>query len=689
MHQSLRARRELCSERGCFHPRRPENGLGLQRIGRAAAVDRNPALLDVGHLHARQDGDSEIGKGLRRSGREPRGIGQEQPVGGLEEENARASGIDGAEIESESLSRELADGPRELDPGRTSSHDDEREKRLPFRQIFLALRPLERVENPGAYSRRILDRLEPRGPSSPVLASEVMVRGARREDEVIVRQTLAVHRKLSPIEVQIAHLRLQDADVLLSREDRPKRRGDVRGREPARRDLIEERLEQVEVAPIDQGDLNRRPEKPLRGVQTSESAADDDDLGRRQASAFAVELLEKDGLVLEHDGDRLANGVEVLPVLAEDPSVDLLFHRLSPAVFDRSRLDRRIHAIDDLALDESDRLFGLGTAENLEKLRVDYGGHDGYASTGEYASETGSPPASLVSAARRHRSEITSEPVEGCFDPLRPRRHVPASEEHVALVRLRSSEEAKQRLLQNLQREPEVLPAVQHQGRCRHSRREVQRVHLGGVREIVEAARQEDARPEPFLQRGEDGTDSSAQAEAVVSEFFGIRIIARLQEIDGTSEILVPLDHEIPLRARPARGSRRETPLEGSLVNRKQNGSSASNNEAKVRWVHVLGLGKQKSPRAREKDYRLIRRRSVRRQVEIGDDALSSVSGVEGDSLFPPVGRAALERLGCGGELGAGVSIDALNDPERSVINRLFPRVVTQDRFDGSGELFG
>src|SRR3990172_8900813 len=167
MHQSLRARRELCSERGCFHPRRPENGLGLQRIGRAAAVDRNPALLDVGHLHARPDGDSEIGKGLRRSGREPRGIGQEQPVGGLEEENARASGIDGAEIESESLSRELADGPRELDPGRTSSHDDEREKRLPFRQIFLALRPLERVENPGAYSRRILDRLEPRGPPTP------------------------------------------------------------------------------------------------------------------------------------------------------------------------------------------------------------------------------------------------------------------------------------------------------------------------------------------------------------------------------------------------------------------------------------------------------------------------------------------------------------------------------------------
>jgi len=88
---------------------------------------------------------------------------------------------------------------------------------------------------------------------------------------------------------------------------------------------------------------------------------------------LGVEILERDRLVLEHDRDGIAYGVDVLPVLPEKAGFDLLVDLLSPAVRNAAGLDLGVDAVDDLALDEHDRLLGLGTAENLEKLRVDHG----------------------------------------------------------------------------------------------------------------------------------------------------------------------------------------------------------------------------------------------------------------------------------------------------------------------------
>ena len=45
------------------------------------------------------------------------------------------------------------------------------------------------------------------------------------------------------------------------------------------RDLIEERLEQVVIAAIEQRDAHRRVGQRARAVEPAESAADDDDVG--------------------------------------------------------------------------------------------------------------------------------------------------------------------------------------------------------------------------------------------------------------------------------------------------------------------------------------------------------------------------------------------------------------------------
>jgi hypothetical protein len=61
-------------------------------------------------------------------------------------------------------------------------------------------------------------------------------------------------------------------------EDPADRRRDVTRRQRGRGDLIQERLKDVVVVPVDQGDLDRgAPERPSR-IQPAESPADDDDV---------------------------------------------------------------------------------------------------------------------------------------------------------------------------------------------------------------------------------------------------------------------------------------------------------------------------------------------------------------------------------------------------------------------------
>src|SRR5207247_3994813 len=78
-------------------------------------------------------------------------------------------------------------------------------------------------------------------------------------------------------QIEAGDLAEQHADVLVALEDPAQRRGDLARRERAGRDLVHERLEQVEVATIDQRDLDRLAAQPPHGLQAAEPAADDDD----------------------------------------------------------------------------------------------------------------------------------------------------------------------------------------------------------------------------------------------------------------------------------------------------------------------------------------------------------------------------------------------------------------------------
>ena len=113
--------------------------------------------------------------------------------------------------------------------------------------------------------------------------AEVGVARAGGDDQGVVREAKAVPELDDPcVRVDPGGLAQQHGRVALPAEDGAQRLRDVTRRQRAGRHLVEQRLEQVVVAPV-----NQRHRDPVAGlaqlagsVQPGEAAADDDDAVR-------------------------------------------------------------------------------------------------------------------------------------------------------------------------------------------------------------------------------------------------------------------------------------------------------------------------------------------------------------------------------------------------------------------------
>jgi hypothetical protein len=84
--------------------------------------------------------------------------------------------------------------------------------------------------------------------------------------------------QLARVEVEVGDLSQQHADVAVALEDRAERIGDLAGRERPGRDLVGERLEEMEVAAVDERDLDRRTPQLRDRLEPTETSPDDDDV---------------------------------------------------------------------------------------------------------------------------------------------------------------------------------------------------------------------------------------------------------------------------------------------------------------------------------------------------------------------------------------------------------------------------
>jgi hypothetical protein len=76
--------------------------------------------------------------------------------------------------------------------------------------------------------------------------------------------------------VDPGHLGEQHLDRRPPAKEAPQRGRNLAGREDTGRDLVEERLEEMVVRAVDEGDVDRLPTERPRRSQPTEAAADDD-----------------------------------------------------------------------------------------------------------------------------------------------------------------------------------------------------------------------------------------------------------------------------------------------------------------------------------------------------------------------------------------------------------------------------
>jgi len=174
--------------------------------------------------------------------------------------------------------------PGQLDAGGSASDDDEREPRGPAVGVRLDLARLERCQDPATDLEGALERLDVGRERPPLVVAEIGVARPGGDDQAVVRDRAPLVAAREPVEkdapaceIEAGDLAEQDADVPVTLKNAAQRRRDLAGRERAGRHLVDERLKKVEVAPVDQGDVDGRVAQLSDGLQPAESAADDDD----------------------------------------------------------------------------------------------------------------------------------------------------------------------------------------------------------------------------------------------------------------------------------------------------------------------------------------------------------------------------------------------------------------------------
>ncbi len=285
VHLCAQRRADRLDEARCPHAGRPQRGPGRDPLLGPTGVDEDAAVIHVGDPGLRPDLDPKPFELARGRAGTARRVGRQDPVHRLDEEDPRVARIDRPEVAPERVVGDLAERPGQLHAGRSPADDHERHPLGPPFGVVLALGCLERDEDPAPDLGRVVDRLEARREGDPVVVIEVREPHARRDDQRVVRDRAAIREKdLATLRVDPGRFAEQHRGVPVAAQDRAQRLGDVAGGQGAGGDLVEHRLEQVVVAPIDQRQAHAwLATEPASGVQPAEPATDHHDPERDHA----------------------------------------------------------------------------------------------------------------------------------------------------------------------------------------------------------------------------------------------------------------------------------------------------------------------------------------------------------------------------------------------------------------------
>ena len=173
---------EVPRQRRCGHASGPEHRARLDPPVRR--VDTTG--VDADHAAVGAHVDTELGQMALRFAPELVGIRGEHVVGAFDQHHLRRRRVDRPELAGHGVCRDLAQGTGQLDPGRSTADDDEREQRAADVLGTLALGRLERGEDAPPDVERVLDRLQTRRVLGPRVVAEVVVPATRGDDQRVV-----------------------------------------------------------------------------------------------------------------------------------------------------------------------------------------------------------------------------------------------------------------------------------------------------------------------------------------------------------------------------------------------------------------------------------------------------------------------------------------------------------------------
>ena len=259
---------QLLAQRRRRDARRPQHRAAVDAHaaqGHAVGVDRRHGLPGV-HLHA------ELLQLLAGLFRQLRRHGRQHAGPRFDQVHAGAAHVGAAEFARQRVPCYLGQGAGQLHAGGATADHHELQPALPRLRIRFALGGFEGRQHAAADRQRVLERLQPGGVPGPVVVAEVGVGGAGGDQQVVVVQRAAGQRHPPRGQVDRQRLVQPHRDVFLLAQDVPQRRRDVGRRQARGGHLVQQRLEQVVVGAVHQGDAHRRGRERARGPQPSEAA---------------------------------------------------------------------------------------------------------------------------------------------------------------------------------------------------------------------------------------------------------------------------------------------------------------------------------------------------------------------------------------------------------------------------------
>ena len=189
-----------------------------------------------------------------------------------------------AKLRCERVFRQFGDGPDQLDTGGTAADDGEVQQPPPLIGIGLDFGPLEREQDSAPQRNRVVDALQAGRVRRPVVVPEIALLRPGGDDQIVERNSLAFRDHLVPAGVDAGDIAEHDLDVGPAVKLRSDRRGDIGRRQCCRRDLVQQRLEQMIVVAVDQRDIEWPAGEGLRCGKSAEPGSDDDNAGCHERS---------------------------------------------------------------------------------------------------------------------------------------------------------------------------------------------------------------------------------------------------------------------------------------------------------------------------------------------------------------------------------------------------------------------